>query len=151
LTQVGHIKGKPGYLAPEQLTDEPIDGRADLFAVGITLHECLTGQPLFSHGRDARETDEVLEAPLRPPSQSRPDVPKELDAVVMKLLERKRDHRFVSARAAAAALSSLPASFAPSSEGRKQLAYAVQESIVAHKRASGEVSAEPSVTMPGTA
>jgi eukaryotic-like serine/threonine-protein kinase len=151
LTQVGYIKGKPGYLAPEQLTDEPLDGRADLFAVGITLHECLTGQPLFSNGSDDRETYEVLEAPLRPPSETRPDVPKELDAIVMKLLERKLDNRFVSARAAAAALTGLPVAFAPSAEGRKHLAYAVQESIAAHKRASGELPAEPSVTMPGTA
>jgi len=62
LTQVGYIKGKPGYLAPEQLTDEPLDGRADLVAVGITLHECLTGQPLFTNGRYDRETYGVLEA-----------------------------------------------------------------------------------------
>jgi serine/threonine-protein kinase len=148
LTQAGYIKGKPGYLAPEQLTGEALDARADLFAVGITLHEALTGQPLFSNGSDDRETYEVLEMPLRPPSQTRRDVPRELDEVVMRLLARKLDQRWVSARAAAAAVLALPAAIAPSAEGRAQLAYAVKEAMAEHARRAGE--AAPQVTQPAT-
>ncbi|MBL8912937.1 MAG: serine/threonine protein kinase, partial [Archangium sp.] len=150
LTQVGYIKGKPGYLAPEQLTDGTLDGRADLFAVGITLHECLTGQPLFSNGSDDRETYEVLEMPLRAPSETRPEVPRELDAIVMKLLERKQDKRWVSARAAAMALISLPPGLSPSAEGRKQLANAVKDSIAFRERSGSGSGKVPAVTLPAS-
>ncbi|MFT3707391.1 MAG: serine/threonine-protein kinase [Archangium sp.] len=148
LTQVGYIKGKPGYLAPEQLTDEALDGRADLFAVGITLHETLTGQPLFSNGSDDRETYEVLEMALMPPSHTRADVPKELDAIVMKLLERNVDKRWVSARAAAAAVMALPVEIAPSAEGRKQLANTVKDAIAFRERSGGGSGNVAAVTLP---
>ena len=47
-TRAGTVKGKPAYLAPEQLQGKPIDGRVDLFALGIVMHEMLTLQHLFA-------------------------------------------------------------------------------------------------------
>jgi eukaryotic-like serine/threonine-protein kinase len=97
---VGVVKGKPGYLAPEQAAGEPIDGRVDLFALGVTLHEALTGRRLFPTGDDAVALSAVFDMPIPKPSQLRPEVPPALDHVVMKLLERPLTTRTPSARVA---------------------------------------------------
>ena len=93
LTRAGLIKGKSGYFAPEQLAGEPIDGRADLFALGVTLHEALTGQFLFPTDSETTEARAVFEGRIDPPSTQRADVPAELDAAVMALLAREAAQR----------------------------------------------------------
>jgi serine/threonine-protein kinase len=100
VTQVGVVKGKPGYLAPEQAAGEPIDGRVDLFALGVTLHEALTGRRLFPTGDDPASLHAVFDMPIPRPSQLRPEVPEALDRVVMRLLERPLQARTPSARVA---------------------------------------------------
>ena len=91
------IKGKPAYMSPEQANGSPLDGRSDLFAVGIMLWEMISGRRLFVGG-DTRETlAQVLFAPISWPRQHRPDVPPDLEQIAMRLLDRDINARFASA------------------------------------------------------
>lgn len=125
-TQVGIVKGKPGYLAPEQAAGEAIDGRVDLFALGATLHEALTGRRLFPTGDDEASVNAIFLMPIPKPSVLRPEVPPALDAVVMGLLERDLDTRTRSARAALDGLLAMSGPGAPYPTGQKELAQAVK-------------------------
>jgi len=97
-TKAGVVKGKFSYMAPETLDDPgSVDHRADLFAVGIMLYEILTGRPLF-RGRSEGETMErVRHLPVPPLAKVRPDIPAELDALVMRALARDPAERFQTA------------------------------------------------------
>ncbi|MGE0547072.1 MAG: serine/threonine protein kinase [Kofleriaceae bacterium] len=98
------IKGKPAYMSPEQANSEPLDGRSDLFAVGIMLWEMLIGRRLFV-GEDTRSTlAAVLFGQIPRPRTLRSDVPKDLERVVVKLLERDVPARYATAEAAIADL-----------------------------------------------
>jgi hypothetical protein len=91
------IKGKPAYMSPEQANGERLDGRSDLFAVGVMLWEMLTGRRLFV-GEDTRSTlAAVLFAQIPRPRAVRGDVPKDLERVTMKLLERDLPARYATA------------------------------------------------------
>ena len=91
------IKGKPAYMSPEQANGERLDGRSDLFAVGIMLWEMLVGQRLFV-AEDTRATlAAVLFGQIPRPRTLRPDVPKDLERVTMKLLERDLPVRYATA------------------------------------------------------
>src|SRR5262249_16628422 len=96
-TKSGTVKGKPAYLAPEQLEGKPIDGRVDLFALGIVMHEMLTLQHLFAGDSDLGTVKQIMEMEIPKPSAKRDDVPEVLDRVVMRALERDRTRRFASA------------------------------------------------------
>ncbi|MDQ3367314.1 MAG: protein kinase [Myxococcota bacterium] len=94
------IKGKPAYMSPEQANGQPLDGRSDLFAVGIMLWEMLVGRRLFV-GEDTRSTlASVLFGQVPRPRSLRGDLPKDLERVVMKLLERDLPARYATAEAA---------------------------------------------------
>jgi serine/threonine-protein kinase len=99
LTQVGAILGTPGYMAPELVTADPIDHRADVFALGAILFELLAGQPLLARGAPVAA---VLDAFEPRPSVRAPDrdVPPELDAACVAALSLQRVER-PSARALA--------------------------------------------------
>jgi serine/threonine protein kinase len=91
------IKGKPAYMSPEQANGQPLDGRSDLFAVGIMLWEMLVGRRLFT-GEDTRATlAAVLFGQIPRPRSLRADVPKDLERVTMKLLERDLPARYETA------------------------------------------------------
>ena len=91
------VKGKLRYLAPEQVQRGQLDRRVDIFAAGIMLWEALTGEPLFDAQVDAAVLGQVLSADIVPPGKIRSDVSAELDAVVMKALERQPDERYATA------------------------------------------------------
>ncbi len=98
------IKGKPAYMSPEQANGEPLDGRSDLFAAGTILWEMLVGQQLFT-GPDPRAIlTALLFHPIPRPRAVRPDVPRDLDRITMKLLERDLPARYATAEAAIADL-----------------------------------------------
>ncbi|MBL8921273.1 MAG: serine/threonine protein kinase [Myxococcaceae bacterium] len=99
-TQTGVVKGTPNYMAPEQLVAEPPTPATDVFAVGVMLHEALTGEPLFDGGAPLAR----FQLP-RPPSQSNPAVPAALDEVCLKALSPEPKHRFQTARELARALA----------------------------------------------
>ena len=104
LTQVGMVKGTAGYMSPEQVRGEPVDGRTDVFSLGVVLHECLTGQRLFRRENRSDEIHALLTDPIAAPSQRNRAISMELDSVVMKALSRQREHRFARAREMALAL-----------------------------------------------
>ena len=108
LTAAGVMRGKLGYAAPEQIRANDYDHRADLFALGITLYECLVGARLFRAANEAELMRAVLEAPLEPPMTFRPDVPPQLNAIVMGLLERDLALRTPSASELRRQLLELP-------------------------------------------
>jgi len=118
------IKGKPAYMSPEQANGQPLDGRSDLFAVGIMLWEMLIGRRLFV-GEDTRSTlAAVLFGQIPRPRSLRGDVPKDLERVTMKLLERDLPARYATAEHAVADL--LECADAPKA-GREVLIQALAE------------------------
>jgi serine/threonine-protein kinase len=122
LTAEGVMRGKLGYSAPEQLYGEPFDARADLFSLGVTLHETLTGRRLFTGETDVALMNACLSAPITPPSKERAEVPAALDAVVMGLLERPLSTRTAHAREVVNALTAIGAPLFDLAAGKRQLA-----------------------------
>jgi serine/threonine protein kinase len=105
LTRVGTVVGTPHYMAPEQITGEAVDARADVYATGIVLFEMLSGRMPF----EGESTAEVVAAVLRHTpvllSSLRPDVPRPLEAVVMQAMSPRPSDRFLTVRDMRAALS----------------------------------------------
>jgi serine/threonine protein kinase/tetratricopeptide (TPR) repeat protein len=91
-TRTGLVVGKVGYMAPEQALGETTDPSSDQFSLGIVLWELLARQPLFD-GTDAQIARALLDDPIPAPSTVRGDVPVELDALVMRMLDRRREAR----------------------------------------------------------
>ena len=98
-TAMGVIKGKISYMAPEQARGYPLDARVDVWALGVTLHELLTGKRLFSRNSDVESFKALLDDPIPLPSEVKDGIPDELNAIVGKALERNLDHRYASAKA----------------------------------------------------
>ncbi len=96
-TQAGTMKGKVAYMSPEQVRMEQTDGRSDIFAVGIVLHEMLTGRRLFKSPNEFTGAKKVLEMAVPVPSSLNPEVPASVDAIVMRALERKLETRYQTA------------------------------------------------------
>ena len=93
-TQAGVLKGKFGYMSPEQVRGLEIDRRSDIFAVGILLYEALTGKRLFIGESDFSTLEKVRNAEVVPPSHHNPRVGEALERVVLKALARERDERY---------------------------------------------------------
>ncbi|MGF1469664.1 MAG: serine/threonine protein kinase [Sandaracinaceae bacterium] len=104
-TQAGVLKGKFGYMSPEQVRGDPIDHRSDIFAASTCLHEMLTGERLFTGESDFSVLEKVRNARVHPPSQVREDMPAELEAILMRGLTREPDQRWPSAGEMQEALS----------------------------------------------
>jgi eukaryotic-like serine/threonine-protein kinase len=115
-TQAGLVKGKLSYVSPEQIRGAAdIDGRADIFALGVVLWETLTGKRLFFDKNDFQTMRNVMERPIPPPSTQRADIPPALDFIVLRALEREAERRYPNARAMADELEAVlqEARFAP--------------------------------------
>ncbi|HEY6877306.1 MAG TPA: protein kinase, partial [Polyangiales bacterium] len=97
-TATGVLKGKFSYMAPEQMRQLDIDRRADIWALGVVLWESLTLQRLFVRSSQADTVMSVMMDRVRPPSELKPDVPRELDTIVLKAIARNPAHRYATAR-----------------------------------------------------
>jgi len=106
-TRAGQVKGKFRYMAPEQVRDAPVSPRTDVYAASVVLWELLAGQPLFRGSNDAAVIARVLEGVVPAPSKLTPALAPELDAIVLRGLEREPERRFESAEAMAEALEAL--------------------------------------------
>ena len=101
-TRTGTVKGKLAYMSPEQArASKEIDRRSDVWSLGVVLWELLALRRLFGRRSDLELLRAVAEEPIVPPSLVRPEVPPELDAVVLRALERDPGARYPSARALA--------------------------------------------------
>jgi serine/threonine-protein kinase len=98
------VKGKVGYMSPEQARGEQIDARTDLFSLGVVMYEVLVGERLFV-GDLMSTASTIYSQPVAPPSQKRPELPADLDAVIIKALSLDPAGRFQSAAEFQEALS----------------------------------------------
>jgi len=96
-THSGLLKGKVAYMSPEQCNNEPVDRRSDVFALGIVLHELLCVRPLFERENDFLTMSAIVHERVPPPSQRAPEVPPELDAIVLKALALAPADRYQTA------------------------------------------------------
>jgi len=105
LTQAGVIKGKLAYLSPEQALGEPVDHRADIYALGLVFYETLTGKRVYRFSSDIEAIRGIPKMEIDPLINAMPQVPGELNRIVMKCLEKKKDLRYQSASAVYADLA----------------------------------------------
>jgi eukaryotic-like serine/threonine-protein kinase len=118
-TALGVVLGTFGYMSPEQVLGERVDGRSDIFAAGCLIYEMLTGRRLFE-GATPQEIIASLMHDSRPVlSGFDPLAPQELRAVVSRCVERDRDRRFASAEDLSMALRSLLTGSTMAAAGRK--------------------------------
>ena len=101
LTRTGTAMGTPAYMAPEQIQDQPFDARTDQYAGGMIVYQMLAGRLPFE-GDDIMKLlfAQVSQKP-EPPSQYNPRLPDEVDAVVLRMLEKRREDRFATSEEAA--------------------------------------------------
>jgi len=97
LTRVGVIKGKTSYMSPEQIKREPLDRRADIFAVGVVLWEMLTHQRLFARRGGLDIMMAICAEDAAPPSSVVPSLPAALDRICGRALARDREQRYQTA------------------------------------------------------
>lgn len=97
-TQTGAVKGKLSYMSPEQISGKPLDGRSDLFALGIVLYELVTAQRPFGHASELLAVTAILNEQPPSPRMLVQGVPHELENVIFGALEKDRDKRIPSAR-----------------------------------------------------
>ena len=97
ITQEGMTLGTPNYMSPEQIKGEIVDGRSDIFALGIVLYELLTGKKPFGTGHAGEVARRVLKDHPVQPSSLRARVPRDLSSFVMKCLEKEPDDRWARA------------------------------------------------------
>ncbi len=93
-TQTGVLKGKLAYMPPEQLRNEPLDRRADVYALGVVLYELLTGLKPFMANSEAGMIQAILFELQIPVIQRRPDVPEGLQRILAKALAKERERRY---------------------------------------------------------
>lgn len=99
LTRPGQLVGTWGYMAPEQLLEQPVDPRTDLYALGLVLYECLTGVRPFSGVSLPKLAQATLHHEVSPPQRARPDAPDSLCHLILGCLHREPDARIQSAAA----------------------------------------------------
>ncbi|GAB4210367.1 MAG: hypothetical protein OHK0013_30930 [Sandaracinaceae bacterium] len=109
-TETGALKGKLAYMSPEQVRRQPYDRRLDVWAAGVILWELLTLRRLFGRRSEVEILAAIASEPIQPPSLVQPGVPPELDAIVMRALERDPERRTPSARVLARELNQFAAS-----------------------------------------
>ncbi|HEY4242235.1 MAG TPA: protein kinase [Kofleriaceae bacterium] len=114
-TRTGSLLGTPHYMSPEQAAGRPVDHRADIYAMGVILFECSTGQKPFLAESLFDLLRKHVEAPPPSPRAMRPDMPPELEHVILTALAKAPEHRFGSAQAMSMALQHATAQLPQSS------------------------------------
>ncbi|HJL02976.1 MAG TPA: serine/threonine-protein kinase [Polyangiaceae bacterium LLY-WYZ-15_(1-7)] len=124
-TRTGETKGKLSYFAPEQARAGAVDRRTDIFALGIVAWELLAGRRLFRSDNPLDTLRRVTEEPIPRPTALRLDLPAELDAIVMRCLERDPAARFQTARELAEAIEGAT----PAPASREEVAELVERLV----------------------
>ena len=105
-TRTGMLKGKYAYMSPEQILTSDLDGRSDVFALGVVLWELLCGRKLYNQDSDLNLLKAITEQDAPSPASVNPLVPAELVRITAKALQRKKEDRYESAAALRADLAS---------------------------------------------
>jgi tetratricopeptide (TPR) repeat protein len=129
ITDSGAIVGTVSYMAPEQALGEPVDGRADLYALGVVLYELVTGRLPFTGARPLEVVSQHVHAPVVPPRVLRPSLPAALDAAIVKLLAKQPGQRYADAREARAALAASLSGARPAAEAEATAALALLDAL----------------------
>src|SRR5262249_27767301 len=88
ISRVRVVVGTAAYMAPEQALGQPVDGRADLYALGVLLYELTTGRVPFTGDDPLTVVSQHVHAPVVPPRVLRPDLPRALEAIIVRLLAK---------------------------------------------------------------
>lgn len=123
-TRVGVVRGKINSMAPEILKGSDPQPASDVFSLGVLAYEVLTGRTLFRGRSEVELTRAVLEQPIAAPSTLRPEIPPEIDALVVELLDRAADRR-PTARSVSGRLRAIAPPHAPYPTGRPGLVSAL--------------------------
>jgi serine/threonine-protein kinase len=116
-TQTGSLLGTPHYMSPEQASGRPVDYRADIYAMGVILFECVTGTKPF-HGDSLFDLlRKQVDAPPPPPSQLRPGMPPAYEQVILAALAKTPEQRWQSAQQMGQALQQATAALPPEQWG----------------------------------
>jgi hypothetical protein len=148
-TDPGTVMGTVGYMAPEQVRGQAVDGRADLFALGTVLYEMLAGRRAFERDTAADTMTAILKEDPPEFDRARADIPAALDRIIRHCLEKNVVERFQSARDVAFALEALsgsapvsaavnePATAAPARKRRSTLGLAIAAALIAAAAVGG--------------
>jgi len=117
VTREGGISGTVSYMAPEQALGRDVDGRTDLYALGVMLYEFTTGRLPFDGDDALAVLSQHLHAPVVPPRTYRADLPEHLEAAILRLLAKNPDDRFATASEVAAVLNQSPEAELPAPVG----------------------------------
>ena len=104
LTRVGEVVGTPEFMSPEQASGDTVDGRSDLYALGLTAYFALTGTPVFTGTSTQQLLVKQLTEPAPPIASLRPDIPAALAAAIDRLVRKEAAERFATAEALVEAL-----------------------------------------------
>ena len=96
VTQTGVLKGKVSYMSPEQTRGKELDRRSDIFSLGVVFYELLTYQKLFEGESELQILERLKDPHIEPPSRINPDIPMELDRIVLKALAKRPQDRYQS-------------------------------------------------------
>ena len=97
ISRAGVIVGTASYMAPEQALGQPVDARTDLYALGVLLYELTTGRLPFTGDNPLTIISQHVHAPVVPPRVIRNDLPRKLEAIILRLLAKDPNQRFGSA------------------------------------------------------
>jgi serine/threonine protein kinase len=143
LTATGQFIGTPNYMSPEQVAGGIVDGRSDLFSLGVVLFELLTGQRPFPGHSLTEVAYKIVHEPARIPSQVRPALPPAFNPIVLKLLEKDPARRYGRGADVARALEALRRVLAGLTGDVSQFAQPVPQPMSGEPAA---VSASPTAT-----
>lgn len=107
LTMTGRKVGSIPYMSPEQITQKDIDQRSDLYSLGITMYQLSTGRVPFDSTSDFEVMKSHLEAPPPPPREIEPKVPRKLEEIILKSIEKKPEERYQTAQEMREAIAGL--------------------------------------------
>ena len=146
LTKTNTTVGSYAYMSPEQIKGEPVDGRSDLYSVGVSLYEMVTGQKPFPSDTAFSTMQAHLQTAPRPPIELRPDLPPALSQLILMAVAKDPAARFQTADAFAAALKSV----APKVAGTVAAVPVVAAAASAAGVSSGKVSTTTPVASAAT-
>lgn len=136
LTDTGEVVGTVGYMSPEQLRDQPVDARSDLFSLGVMLYECATGKSAFGGSSKIEISLQVIQVDPPRPSELDPAIPSGLDEIILRAIAKDVEGRYQSASAMLADLRRLEVALQgsvlntrPLSRGRDSLDLSKRPSI----------------------